>query len=59
VVAVGEGERVISALSKEGIPCTRVGSVVSVEEGLSVVRGGEKVPLRPFARDELARILSH
>ncbi|MFH1943399.1 MAG: AIR synthase family protein [bacterium] len=57
VVAAGESERAISALSEEGIPCTRVGSVVSAEEGLSIVRGGKKMPLRPFARDELARIL--
>jgi len=49
--------KVKSALSDEGILCVSVGQVVPIEEGLIVHRGGEELPLKPFGKDELVRVV--
>jgi hydrogenase expression/formation protein HypE len=48
--------QVRSALAKEKIPCASIGRFLEPEEGMVVETRGTTMPLRPFARDELARI---
>ena len=47
-----------SALAVEGIPCATIGRFLPKEEGMILEMGGKQIPLRPFVRDELARIAS-
>ena len=53
-----EAERLIAALSQEGIPASVVGSVTPASEGLQFTLGGVNRPLPTFERDELARFFA-
>ena len=50
-------ETVISSLTSVRIPCTRIGRIVPKHEGLTISRGGTFIPLEPFERDELVKVI--
>ena len=56
VVAAEDSEKVISALKAEDIPCRPIGQILASGDESVIVRQGRTVPLKPFERDELARI---
>lgn len=47
----------VDRLCGQGISAARIGEVVAVESGRTLVRGDQAEPLPTFARDELARFL--
>ena len=51
-------ERLIAALSQEGIPATIIGSVTPPSDGLRLTHNGAERPLPTFPRDELARFFT-
>lgn len=57
-LAPSEAERLVAALSQEGIPAGVIGSITPAAEGLRLMSGGMERPLPTFERDELARFLA-
>jgi hydrogenase expression/formation protein HypE len=57
VVDAQDVDVVRRALNSVDIPCQSIGKIVPMEEGLTIRRGKVYEPLRPFERDELAKIL--
>lgn len=53
-----DADRVISSLSDASIPCRVIGEMLPPEKGLFINARNKTMPLKPFARDEIARIFS-
>ncbi len=51
-----QGEKIISALSKQGIPCNIIGKVLKKSEGVSIESEGKRRPLEVFDSDEITKI---
>ncbi len=49
-------ERLIDLIMKANIPCAAIGHVVPPEDGVVIVRGGQRRALARFERDEIARL---
>ena len=57
VVDSQDVDSVRRALHSVNIPCEAIGKIVPTEEGMTIRRGDTYKPLKPFERDELAKIL--
>lgn len=50
-------EELMSSLTREGIPSSRIGRMVSREKGRALIKDGKKIVLPVYHQDELSRIL--
>jgi hydrogenase maturation factor len=48
----------LSAVADVGVECRVIGRAVPLEQGMSLIRGGERLPLPHFSVDEIARLFS-
>ena len=56
-VAKHDVDRIVDALLAEAIPAYEIGEVVGKDAGVRTVREGNELPLLPFERDEIARVV--
>ena len=49
--------RLIDLIEHAGVPCAAIGNVVPCEEGVTLVRGGQRRVLARFDADEITRLL--
>jgi hypothetical protein len=47
----------MSSLEGQGIPSSRIGTMVSKEKGMTLIKNGRKLSLPVFHQDELSKIL--
>lgn len=55
-VATEQADTLLATLRAGGYPATVIGRATPANEGHVLVRGGQRLPLPEFARDEIARI---
>ncbi len=55
-LAPADAAVVLHACAREGIDCALVGQVVSREEGVTLVEGGQARPMPVFPQDEIAKL---
>jgi hydrogenase maturation factor len=56
-LAADDAGRVVPALRAAGIPCARIGEVVSRDQGITLIDGNRRVTMPVFSQDEVARVL--
>jgi hydrogenase maturation factor len=50
-------ERLLGVYRQQGIPAAIIGEIRPARDGMYIIEGNRRRPLRPPARDEIARIL--
>ena len=58
VIDPEDADRVITSLSDASMACRIIGEMLPIEKGLFINDRNKTIPLKPFVRDEITRVLS-